>query len=117
MQSKNYPPNAAQTRWHNALRELGCCITGMPYPELHHVVGAAGKENRVWIGQWFVLMLNSHLHRLGPENVSDWPHRFTDMYGTQRQLFRKQCRRYEDYYGEPVPVPPEVLEAIQMTRK
>lgn len=117
MLSKNYPPNSAQKEFHRELRELGCCLTGMNYPELHHVVGASGKENKVWIGQWFVLMLCSHLHRLGPENVTDWPKRFTDLYGTQRALFKKQCKRYEEHYGKPVPIPEEVLNAIEMTRK
>lgn len=56
MQSKNYPPNAAQKRFHKWIRETftACNNCGATATEIHHIVGAAGKHDRQWIGQWAV---------------------------------------------------------------
>lgn len=117
MQSKGNAPSAAQKRWREQVRGLGCINhPGMP-AEIHHVVGATGRQDKVKIGHWFILPLCSECHRLGPINVTDWPKRFRDEFGAQRFLFLwSVCAHFLDN-GQDLPFDQEVVDAIAATGK
>ncbi len=60
MQTKNYKPTAAQKRfWDWIANNTGwCAVCGVSCAgELHHILGAAAKHNRVHIGQWLLMKL------------------------------------------------------------
>ncbi len=59
MYSKNFKPTAKQKQWHQWLRDntYHCDNCGAPASELHHIIGAGGKHNKIHIGQWACVML------------------------------------------------------------
>jgi len=59
---KTDKPNAAQTRWREAVRELGSVISGGP-AVIHHCVGRTAKHNKVQIGHWWILPLTDSEHK------------------------------------------------------
>ena len=89
----NSNPNAAEKRWHNAIREeYGPC-------ELHHVVGAKAKHNKVHIGEWFVLGLSHEDHVLiGTDegrdqlSVDHFGFRLVGRWDLEKMLFMKMFR-------------------------
>lgn len=67
MISKNHQATAAQKRFHAALADMGCANCGQGHDTcLHHAVGAAGRHNKLWIGQWWVIPLCWDCHQ-GPQ--------------------------------------------------
>ena len=98
MQSKNQP-NAEQKRFRENLRSL------YPGTEIHHPVGTTGKHNKINIGHWWILALSTKdhkiIHTIGKLRKQ-----------LKKEQFRVQMRDYFDVINK-MPVPDEVLEAIQ----
>lgn len=117
MQSKNHKPTAKQRAWRETVRALGCYNhTGRP-AEVHHVVGAAGRQDKVKIGHWFILPLCTECHRTHPEhNVTTWRHRYTEKFHSQRVQWLGVCTRLIQQ-GEPLPFSEAVTNAIVATDK
>ena len=82
--------------------ELGCLITGSPYPTLHHPHGGSMKDIGVWRGKsqkisdWLVLPIRWDYHT-GPMGIDsgqpwltvrEWEKRF----GKQVDMVDKVCR-------------------------
>lgn len=117
MQSKGNAPSAKQKLWRETLRTMGCVNHPGAPAEIHHVVGATGKQNKVSIGHWFLLPLCSQCHRLEHEaNVDLWPKRFCAIWGTQRALFAEVVDWYL-HQGYTLPFDQDVNDAIYATRK
>lgn len=123
-----WEPTAQHHRYHEALRSLGCVITGETTDvQLHHVAGASARHNKIWIGQWYVLCLRRDLHdnRAGQiYNVSDNKGEFQLRYGDQRDVFLRQTHRLmgaialRDCSLDLEDLPPiAVMEAIQGFRR
>lgn len=117
MISKNNAPNAAQKRWQDWLRGQGCAICGSPCA-IHHAVGAAGKHNKIHIGQWWVNNL-CHEHHQSNGGIHGDLSSFDDFdklqLGTSRKLIEKSlflmyANKYERQTGEQIPT--EVKSAI-----
>jgi hypothetical protein len=115
MQSKGNAPTASQKAWREAVRELGCVIDKSKGGiEIHHVLGATAKHNKVDIGHWFILPLSSWYHRENPTlNVTDNKRLFEANFGTQVQLFMGLIMQYEFIHERVAPVPAEVIDAIR----
>ncbi len=115
MQSKGNAPTAAQKKWREEIRELGCIVHGDKGEiEIHHVLGATAKHNKVAIGHWFILPLTGWFHRLNPElNVTSRKRAFEINFGSQVSLFDKLMLQYEFVYEKCVPLDPEVIAAIR----
>ncbi len=115
MQSKGNAPTTAQKEWREEVRELGCIISGEKGGiEIHHVLGATAKHNKVPIGHEFILPLTPWYHRLNPVlNVTDNKHLFELNFDTQVGLFDKLMELYVFHYEKPVPLAPEVIDAIR----
>lgn len=115
MQSKGNSPSASQKKWREEVRELGCIIERSKGGiEIHHVLGATAKHNKVVIGHWFILPLTGWYHRENPIlNVTDNKKLFEANFGSQVELFIQLLELYEFHYEKPHPVPAEVVEAIQ----
>lgn len=115
MQSKGNAPTAAQIKWREEVRALGC-IVGMekgPHIQIHHVLGATAKHNKVAIGHWYILPLTPWAHLDNPVlNVTHNKRLFEAQYGTQISLFKQLIKNYEFHYEKRAPVPEEVLAAI-----
>jgi hypothetical protein len=119
-----WQPTASQARFHDALRQLGCVITGAKHgTQLHHVVGSSARYDKIWIGQWWVLILRADLHDSKLEasyNVTDYKTEFEERFGNQKSVFMRQFHRLIgaialgdikfDYKDLP---PNSVIEAIQ----
>jgi hypothetical protein len=85
--------------------------------QMHHVVGGSYVQDKVHIGEWFLLPIESEFHDPGsnnPLNVTHFRKRFCKQFGSQRALFLCMTRRMEDM-GLLIP-PPRVMEAIMRTR-
>lgn len=63
MRTKRYQPTAAQKRFWDELAQGGCVNCGRP-AEIHHILGAAAKQNKVHIGQWAVVPVCPDHHRV-----------------------------------------------------
>jgi hypothetical protein len=115
MHSKGNAPTAEQKRWREEVRELGCIINGEKGGvEIHHVLGATAKHNKQPIGHEFILPLSTWYHRQCPTlNVTDHKHLFEANFGTQVALFNKLLTLYEFHYEKPVPLNPDVIQAIR----
>ncbi len=115
MQSKGNAPTTAQKLWREEVRALGCIISGEKGGvEIHHVLGATAKHNKVPIGHELILPLSAWYHRECPnQNVTDHKHLFEESFGTQVSQFNRLMELYEFHYEKPVPLPPEVIDAIR----
>ena len=117
MQSKNNKPTAKQKAWRELVRSHGCMNCPGRAAEIHHVVGAAGRQDKVKIGHWFVLPLCSECHRTHPEhNVTSWRNRYTEKFGSQWMQFIRLCKWVIDQDTD-LPFGVAVTNAIGQTRK
>lgn len=115
MQSKGNEPTKAQKDWREEVRALGCIVSMEkgPHIQIHHVLGATAKHNKVEIGHWFILPLTGWYHLEAPViNATNHKKMFEAQFGSQASLFNQLLRNYEFHYEKPVPVPQEVLAAI-----
>jgi len=100
--------------WEQICASWGCAVTRERSVQLHHVKGRKYKHNKVLIGPWYILPLTHRLHDVGSNNqfnVTHWPKRFEIEFGTQQKLFLDMVATMLEY-GQEIPVPAEVLEAI-----
>jgi hypothetical protein len=87
--------------------------------QLHHVGGRKLKQNKIPIGDWFILPLPVRLHDVGsnhPYNVTHHKHAFTDHFGLQSELFKEMIDSMVDH-GAELPFGQDVINAIMDTRK
>jgi len=87
--------------------------------QLHHVGGRKLKQNKVPIGDWFILPLPVHLHDVGsdhPYNVTHHKNAFTDRHGLQSELFKEMIDSMVDH-GADLPFGDDVINAIMDTRR
>ena len=110
-------PTAKQDRWHEWLRDQGCCNCGNP-AAVHHCLGSTAKHNKVHIGQDFVLPLCHTCHQ-GDDGI----HHSMKAFGTnesrkeiEKRLFVKMVAIYEAEFIEP-PCSDDVIQAIKSYRK
>ena len=86
--------------------------------EIHHCVGRAAKQNKIHIGNYFILPISFEMHNVmsnNPLNVTHFRKRFTEEFGTQRDLFAKMVETIAEEDGAN-PVPEDVFNAIMTTR-
>ena len=86
---------------------------------LHHVGGRKLKQNKVPIGDWFILPLPVQLHDVNSNNsrnVTHHKHAFTDKFGLQSELFKEMIESMVDH-GAELPFGQDVINAIMDTRR
>jgi hypothetical protein len=100
----NSNPNASQKRYHNDLRVLfwekfaARC-------EIHHIFGSKEKFKLLKEagidkpGEWFVIMLPKDVH----DSIKEYS------FEAERARFFQQQRDYLRHFGEPSPVPDDVI--------
>lgn len=115
----NKPPTRAQEKaWLARITEYGCVITRSQHNLVrHHPIGREGKQNKLWIGRWFVFCLEwdmHHYHGQDPCNVHNHKNEFIKTYGRQSYRFANMCAdiKAEDGF---LPFDGEVLQAIMDT--
>lgn len=110
-------PNAKQKRWHEWLRERGCCNCGQP-AAIHHAVGSTAKHNKVHIGQDWVLNLCYDCHQglAGIHNSMEAFRTNESRKEIEKRLFIKMVAVYEAEFIEP-PCGDDVIQAIKSYRK
>ena len=116
MQSKGNAPTKAQSDWREEVRALGCIVSMEkgPHIQIHHVLGATAKHNKVEIGHWFILPLTGWYHLDNPTlNVTNNKKMLEAQFGSQVNLWLQLLKNYEFHYERPAPVPPEVVESIR----
>jgi len=115
----NFTVNKAdEKRWLSMVTDYRCVVTNRSDIQRHHVVGRTYKHNKIHIGTAFVLPLWWELHDPGsndPLNVTHYRHRFTDVYGTQRDLFKGMII-FMKADGLTIPFDNEVIDAIMDTK-
>lgn len=94
MYSKNNRPTTEHKKWWSVVAQCPCIVC-MQYlqeethpVEIHHVKGASYKHNKEWVGQWYVLPLCPHHHRLGDLNVTTNKRGFESAFTTEKELFQ-----------------------------
>lgn len=118
MRSKKSKVTAEHRRFREAVAEYAdqhgsFPIGGIPW-QMHHVVGGSYVQNKIPVGEWFLLPIGSEYHDPGSNNqfnVTHYRKRFSEEFGMQRDLFAEMVRVMEAD-GFMVP-PPEVMEAIK----
>ena len=96
---------------------IGGIVEGHGRIQIHHVAGKSYKNNKIHIGYWFLLPLPWSLHDPNsPDelNITKYRKRFTDEFGTQRELYFKMVDRLRRN-NKPVP-PLDIMGAIADTR-
>ena len=122
MQSKGNAPSAAQVRWRETVRNVGCIATGDQFLEpvdtgmieAHHCLGASAVRNKVPIGHWYVLPLHWRLHNISSSwfgNITTNKKSFIGTYGTEKSLFMKMIYGFL-MAGIEIPFNNDVLNAI-----
>lgn len=122
MRSKNNKPTAEHRKFREAIAKYVETQGAIPLAnggpwQMHHVVGGSYVQDKVHIGEWFLLPIETEFHEPmsnNPLNVTHFRKRFCEQFGTQRGLFSRMVESMEDM-GLMVP-PPEVMEAIMRTR-
>jgi hypothetical protein len=106
-------PNAAQTRWREAVRSLGSVISGGP-AVIHHPVGRTGMHNKTHIGHWWVIPLTDDEHKALHNGQLDFYLCETKWEGMCRKEFEKSS--FEMVLNDPriidEPISPAVYHAI-----
>ena len=74
MYSKNHRPTKAQKEFWDWVAQQPCVFCGVRPVQIHHIIGAAGKENKIHIGQWLVLPLCPKCHDDWMPNKHDQIH-------------------------------------------
>jgi hypothetical protein len=123
MRSKKNKVTAEHIKFREAIAQYAEAQGAIPLADggpwqMHHVVGGSYVQDKVHIGEWFLLPIESEFHDPGsnnPLNVTHFRSRFTKQFGDQRVLFLCMVKRMEDM-GLLVP-PPRVMEAIMRTRR
>lgn len=105
MLTKNTKTNSEEKAWLKAVADFhndygldylyGVDWSSAPF-QMHHVCGRSYKQNKVKIGNWFILPVPLALHDVHsnhPLNVTHWRHRFTDNFGLQRDLWLKMVEK------------------------
>lgn len=110
-------PTAAERRYHDWLRGMGCAICGSP-TAIHHAVGSTGRHNKIHIGQWWVINL-CYDHHQGSGGIHGDLSSFDGfdqkiLGGTRKEieksLFLLFSAKYEEQSREEIPE--EVKQAI-----
>lgn len=116
-------PNAAEKAWMNRITRFGQEHGVFPHMRManqfdrHHVVGRTYKQNRIEIGHWFILPIESQYHDIhsnNPFNVSHWRKRYMIEFDSQRNQFAKMCEIIKQEDGE-LPFCDDVYNAIMAT--
>lgn len=100
MRSKGNAPTAAQKRFYGKIVDKGCIVCGRQ-AEIHHVVGASARSNKIKVGNWYVLPLCYWHHRdpVNDYNVTNWKNRFEESFGTQHEMFTRMLFLNKDVHG------------------
>lgn len=102
MPKKKATPKSIKKHWER-VSDLGCIITGSPYPTLHHIKGGSVRELGIYksasqkTSDWLVIPLryDYHMGDMGIDTgqpwltVWDWENSF----GTQVELMDKVCQK------------------------
>lgn len=86
--------------------------------QLHHVVGRSAKHNKVAIGHWFIIPVETKYHDVhsnNPWNVTHFRKRYQLEFSNQRDQFYSMCMVIKDEDDE-LPFGDDVLHAILDTR-
>ena len=111
MRSKNNAPTAAQKKWRSKVADLGCVVCGSTQVQIHHVLGATAKHNKIHIGEWFILPLHPINHSYIDQGIkglnslkSDAISRYDEetlvdpmsLHDFEKYLFGKVLRKLQD---------------------
>lgn len=124
MISKGNRPNAVQKKWLADIADYASLHGPVVFPcnndvtQLHHVAGRSYKHNKVAIGHWFVIPLPKPLHDVHSNhelNVTHFKRRFTERYGSQRDLWIGMVGGMRGD-GYKIPFEDDVIDAVMSTR-
>lgn len=101
-------PNAEQTRWREAVRELGSVISGGP-AVIHHMYGRTASFNKVHVGHWALLPLTDEEHKYRHQHGKK---AFSEKWAHEKDLFLTVCERFDER-----PFDDATFSAIMMYRK
>jgi hypothetical protein len=86
--------------------------------QMHHAKGRSFFHNKVAVGGWFILPIETQYHDVhsnNPWNVTHWPKRYAIEFGKQKDQFVAMCMTIKDEDGS-LPFDDEVLHAIMELR-
>ena len=117
MQSKGNAPNAAQKRWRESVRRIGCIACHQQNGiEIHHVAGSTAKFNKQAIGHLWILPLCHDCHVLmgEPDEFCRQKYGFTMVgrFDVEKLLFADLLT----YFPEP-PITEAEMQAIMEFRR
>lgn len=121
----NKPPTQQQeSDWLSMVASHGCVIlsprAGAPITrgiQLHHPGGREMKQNKLYIGRWFVIPLAWRYHDVhsdDPIHVDKHKEAFISEFGKQSQLFKTMCDNLVSR-GYTLPFGDDVMQAIMDT--
>lgn len=116
-------PNAEQKRWLKRVAQYandhGCFPLGGFAPfQLHHVAGRSAKHNKVHIGHWFVLPIETSFHDVmsnNPLNVTHFRKRYVNEFGPQAKQFCEMINKIRNEDGI-IPFGDDVIDSILDSR-
>lgn len=116
-------PNTIEKKWLKRISEYAQDHGSFPHYgmgafELHHVCGRTARHNKVDIGHFFVLPVQSEYHNVNsgnPFNVTHWRKRYSIEFGNQRDQFAAMCAVIRQEDGE-LPFCDDVYNAIMDTK-
>lgn len=113
-------PTAEQKRWMERIAQYAEEHGAFPKHkgnydfQLHHVRGRTYKHNKVAIGHWLILPIETKYHDVNsnnPWNVTHWPKRYAIEFGKQKDQFVAMCMVIKEE-DNGLPFGDDVLNAI-----
>ena len=114
------PTKAQEKAWLNRITEYAQKFGAFPKQtgasfDRHHVKGRTASHNKIHIGRWFVLPVETEYHHVLSKNslnVTHFKKRYEQAFGSQVEQFLKMANAILEEDGE-LPFPIEVLDAIK----
>tara|TARA_R110000751_G_scaffold268437_1_gene368180 strand:+ start:1406 stop:1759 length:354 start_codon:yes stop_codon:yes gene_type:complete len=112
------PTKTIEKEWLQRVADHGCVVNGNSQVQLHHPVGREGKQDKTYIGRFFVIPLSPWLHdvdSMHPWNVTHRRKNFIKEFGLESELWYKMVLKLAA--ESPLPFGRDIIDAVMATKR
>ena len=116
---RNKKPTATiEKEWLERVANHGCVVNGNSQVQIHHCVGREGKQDKLFIGRWFVLPLSFWLHDVSSMHCWNVTHRrknFIKEFGLESEIWHRMILKLAA--ESPLPFGRDIIDAVMRTNR